>query len=85
VYFWIFEAYNNGQTPGKKIFKLRTVDAQSKKAITPTQAFLHVLGKEIFLLLDLIIALFINKVTPEEQNTIRITQKLAGTVVIKLN
>lgn len=84
VYFWFFEAFNNGQSLGKMVMKLRTVDAITFGKINPGQALLHVIGKEIFLLIDLIIGSIGQTQDPKGKNQIRLTQKLANTSVIKI-
>jgi uncharacterized RDD family membrane protein YckC len=84
AYFWLLESFNHGQTLGKMIMKIRTVDERSKGPINPGQAFLHVFGKVLFLPLDIIIAWFVGKTTPEEKSQIRVTQRLSKTVVIRV-
>lgn len=83
AYFWLLEAFNHGQTLGKMIMKIRTVDERSKGPINPGQALLHVLGKVLFLPLDIIIAWFVGKTTPEEKSQVRVSQRLSKTVVIR--
>ena len=83
LYLWIFEAFKNGQSPGKMLCYIRTVDANTKNQISPGQAFIHVLCKEILIIPDIIFGFFTNKDTLEHKNQTRFTQKLANTVVIK--
>lgn len=82
-YFWLLEAFNRGQTLGKMIMKIRTVDERSKGPINPGQALLHILGKVFFLPLDIIIAWFVGKNTPEEKSQVRVSQRISKTVVIR--
>ena len=62
AYFTLMEAnYNGGgQTFGKKIMHIRTVDAKTLKPVDGGQAFLHTLGKVVFLPIDLIIGWIAN-------------------------
>ena len=89
AYFGLMEAHYNGggQTFGKKIMHIRTVDANTLQPIDAKQAFLHTLGKVFFLPLDLIIGWIVNedekKSRGEDQEQIRMTQRIAETVVIK--
>ena len=55
LYFFLFEAYNHGQTLGKMAMKLRTVDDQTFQEPTPSQAALHSIGQNIALFFDLVI------------------------------
>ncbi|RLI61946.1 MAG: hypothetical protein DRO88_12420 [Promethearchaeia archaeon] len=86
LYFFLFEAYNHGQTPGKMLLKIKTVDSKTFGDISLQQAVIHSIGKNLFLIIDLILALFM-KEKPEdaqEENRIRFTQRLAQTSVISL-
>ena len=85
LYLFLFEAFNNGQTIGKMIFKIRTVDEKSFGKITPKQAVLHIIGK-LFIVIDVIIGLIARDKTESgmEKNQVRFTQKFSHTSVISL-
>jgi len=87
LYFFLFEAYNYGQTLGKMAMKLRTVDDQTFKELTPSQAALHSIGKNVALFFDLVIGLIVReeKRSLREDNQIRFTQRYSRTSVIKLS
>ncbi len=81
-YFFIFEAFNKGQTIGKILLHLRTVDEESLDVAKPGQYVVNNLARgTIFLLLDLIIGFLVN--SGEENNRLRILQNISRTVVIK--
>ncbi|MHA1149341.1 MAG: RDD family protein [Promethearchaeota archaeon] len=82
-YFWLFESYNHGQTLGKLIFKLRTVDAITfESANLGSYAINNFTRGTFFFLLDVFLGLIANKKNIEKK--IRITQNAANTVVIKV-
>ncbi len=85
LYLFLFEAFNNGQTIGKMIFKIRTVDEKSFGKITIQQAALHTIGK-LFIAIDVIIGLIARDKTESgmEKNQVRFTQKFSHTSVISL-
>lgn len=87
LYFFLFEAYNHGQTLGKMAMKLRTVDDQTFKEPTPSQAALHSIGKNIALFVDLVVGLIVReeKRSLQENNQVRFTQRYSRTSVIKLS
>ena len=87
VYHFAMEMANGGagQTLGKKIMKIRTVDSISLGAITAQQAAIHIIGKVVFLPIDVIIGLITNENTQPNKEDIRIMQRLAKTSVIKLS
>ncbi len=85
LYLFLFEAFNNGQTLGKVIMKIQTVDEKSFGDITHKQAALHTIGK-LFLPLDIIIGLISRDKSESEleKNQVRFTQKFSHTSVISL-
>jgi uncharacterized RDD family membrane protein YckC len=85
LYFFLFEAYNKGQTIGKIIMKIKTVDAATLNNITMTQAALHVVGKAFFLLIDWIIGEIINEESEKKKSQLRITQRFSKTAVISID
>ncbi len=84
VYFFGLEAGNHGQTLGKVLMKIRTVDENTLK---PTDAGKYALNNllkpSVFFILDLIIGLILNSNDPQGRNRYRLLQKASGTVVIK--
>lgn len=90
LYFWFLESFNNGQTLGKIILKIRTVDMATLGRMNPGQAFIHILGKVFYavygliLFLDIIIGSVMSKNNLTEKNQIRLSQRLSKTVVIKI-
>ena len=87
LYFFLFEAYNHGQTLGKMAMKLQTVDDHTFQEPTPSQAAEHSIGKNIALFLDLFIGLIVReeKRSLQEKNQVRFTQRFSHTSVIKLS
>jgi uncharacterized RDD family membrane protein YckC len=87
VYHFAGEMANNGfgQTFGKKIMKLRTVDMATGGNINPTQAMIHIIGKVAFLPIDVILGLIAKDQEKGQPNReeIRIMQRVAKTAVIK--
>ena len=85
LYLFLFEAFNNGQTLGKMIFKIQTVDEKTFGKITNKQAALHTIGK-LFLPIDIIIGLISRDKSESEmeKNQVRFTQKFSHTSVISL-
>ena len=85
LYFFLFEAFNKGQTPGKIALKIQTVDSESLGDLTPAQAAVNAIGKAFFLGLDIIIGLVTREdKSAKEKNAIRFTQRASKTSVIKL-
>ncbi|MFX1521252.1 MAG: RDD family protein [Promethearchaeota archaeon] len=83
LYFWILEAFNNGQTIGKKLLKLRTVDELSLQVAEPGNYLVNNLSRgSWWILLDLLIGLIVNS-TSDERKRYRILQNWSKTVVIK--
>ena len=82
-YFWLFERCFNGQTIGKKILGLRTVDEKSFATTTPNKYVINnILRGSFFLfLIDLIIGYIANY--DIKGNRLRIMQNASNTVVIK--
>lgn len=84
IYFWLFEAFHDGQTLGKMAMKIQTVDETTLETITPGQAALHVFGKVLFLPIDFILGIFTKGHSSSEDHKYRITQNISKTAVIKL-
>jgi hypothetical protein len=86
-YFFLFEYFNQGQTIGKFLLKIRSVDEKSFKKAKFTQYFLNNVSKATpFILIDLLLGIFVN----HNSNNIfkkhfRITQNLSEISVIKLD
>ena len=85
LYLFLLEYLNNGQTIGKVILKIQTVDENTFGKITTKQAALHTIGK-LFLPLDIIIGLISRDKSESEMenNQVRFTQKFSHTSVISL-
>ncbi|QEE17094.1 RDD family protein [Promethearchaeum syntrophicum] len=85
LYLFLLENLNHGQTIGKMILKIQTVDEKTLGKITPRQAALHTLGK-LFLPLDIIIGLISRDkaVSQMEKNQVRFSQKFSHTSVVSL-
>ncbi len=81
-YFWLFEAYNNGQTIGKWVFRIRTVDTNTLEITTKKRYAINnlVRGTPLFLL-DLAIGLVKNPEDPDKR--IRWSQEFSKTIVVK--
>ncbi len=82
-YFWFFECYFKGQTIGKKLLSLKTVDENSFGTTTQKKyAINNILRGSIFLfLIDIIIGYIANY--DIKGNRLRIMQNASTTVVIK--
>jgi uncharacterized RDD family membrane protein YckC len=81
LYHWLMESYNNGQTVGKKLLKLRTVDEKTLgNASLRKYAINNIFKSSPFLILDLIVGVLKNSDDPK--NRLRIMQKTSETVVI---
>ena len=85
LYLFFFEAFNNGQTLGKMVMKIQTVDENTFGTITHKQAALHTIGK-LFLPIDVIIGLIQRDKSESEmeKNQVRFSQKFSHTSVISL-
>lgn len=82
LYFWLLEAYNQGQTIGKLALKLRTVDKDTLEVAPPVNYAINNLAKPSpFLILDILIGLLIS--AGDLKNRIRVLQNLSNTVVIQ--
>jgi uncharacterized RDD family membrane protein YckC len=86
VYHFAMEMANGGagQTLGKKIMNIKTVDSTSFGSITAQQAAIHIIGKVVFLPIDVILGLITKEKSLPDKEDIRIMQRLAKTSVIKL-
>ncbi len=90
LYFALSEMIGNGsgQTLGKRALKIKTVDENTLGPLTISQAFIHSLGKTFFGLIDLIVGSILNDRDKEggapDKLQVRLTQRLAHTVVIKV-
>jgi uncharacterized RDD family membrane protein YckC len=84
LYYFGLEALTGGQTLGKMLFGIRTVDQYTLQKATPLQYALHALGKAFFLVIDIIIGLIAkDEQTPATKSQVRATQRLSKTVVVK--
>jgi len=85
LYLFLLEYLNNGQTVGKMILNIQTVDENTFGKITSKQAALHTIGK-LFLPLDIIIGLISRDKSESdmEKNQVRFTQKFSHTSVTSL-
>lgn len=83
LYFFLFGAFNNGQTLGKALFKFRTVDEDDLKVASTGRYLIDAIFKSYFLLLiiDTLIGLLANSGDPKKK--IRLSQNIAKLVVIK--
>lgn len=83
LYFWILEAYNNGQTLGKMAMKLRTVNETTLDVASAGDYLVNNLlkGSIVLLVIDFIIGIISNSGDPK--NRLRIMQNASKTVVIK--
>ena len=85
LYFWLLESYNEGQTLGKAVLHLKTVDEKTLNPTTPGKyAINNLLKPSGLVLLDLLIGIIANSSDPEKRR-LRYFQNLSETVVIKLN
>jgi len=85
LYFWLLETFNNGQTLGKMILKIRSVNEENFEVAEPAMYALNSLTKASgFLVLDVIFGiLFYFSDQDSNRNILRISQRLAHVVVIK--
>ncbi len=82
-YFWLLEAFNNGQTLGKLLLKIRTVNKENFEIANPAMYAINNLTKATgFLVLDIILGIIFLENDENWQN-LRITQHLANVVVIR--
>ena len=83
LYFWLLEAFNNGQTIGKMAMKLRTVNEKTLEVAEPVDYLINNILKSNLglLIIDVIVGLISNSDDPK--NRIRIMQGASNTVVIK--
>lgn len=77
----LFEAFGKGQTLGKKILKMRSVQAGTWDLITKKQALVVCFAKAFLLPLDVILGLITKP--DDEKNQIRFVQRKAHVVVVK--
>jgi uncharacterized RDD family membrane protein YckC len=83
LYFWILESFNNGQTLGKKLLNLRTVDEVSLEVAEAGSYFVNNLSRGSgWIIIDLLVGLIVNS-TSDERKRYRILQNWSKTVVIK--
>jgi len=85
VYLFGMEMANNGagQTIGKRIMGIKTVDAATLGPITPRQALIHCVGK-LLVVVDVIIGVITKEKSEPDKQDLRIMQRVAGTSVIKI-
>ena len=83
LYFFLLEAFNNGQTIGKMAMKLRTVNEKTLEVAEPVDYLVNNILKSNLglLIIDVIVGLISNSEDPK--NRIRIMQDASNTVVIK--
>jgi hypothetical protein len=86
IYFFCMEAFNKGQTLGKMVMKIKTVNDTSLAAPNNKEALLHVIGKTFFIGIDVIIGLIMRDKfrSPIEKNQARFSQRFSHTSVIKV-
>lgn len=87
IYFFVNEK-NTGQTIGKRIMNIKTVDETTHGPINSEQALIHILGKVFFLPIDVFIGLIVGDREKKDGKPnlvqVRATQRVAKTVVIKV-
>jgi len=83
LYFFLFETFIDGQTLGKLILGIKTVDAETSQPISFRNNILNCLLKCHWLsgLIDFIIGMIYNYGEPEKR--LRIMENVSQTVVIK--
>ncbi|MEJ2251317.1 MAG: RDD family protein [Candidatus Lokiarchaeota archaeon] len=82
LYFWLLEAYNEGQTLGKMALKLRTVDENTLQVADPSKYIINnILKPTPFIIIDVIIGVLAGTDEPEKHR-LRIMQKLSNVIVI---
>jgi uncharacterized RDD family membrane protein YckC len=82
-YCCLLEIYNKGQTLGKRVLHLQTLDEKTLKVATPEQyAITNILKTSPFLLIDFIVGFLISE--RESNKILRYLQYLSKTVVIDL-
>ncbi|TFF97885.1 MAG: RDD family protein [Promethearchaeota archaeon] len=82
-YCCLLEAYNNGQTIGKKILRICTLDENTFEVGSPEQyAITNLLKTSPFLLIDFIVGFLISD--RDSDKILRYLQHLSKTVVIKI-
>lgn len=83
LYFWLLETFNNGQTLGKLLLKIRTVNEENFEIADPSMYALNNLTKATgFLVLDVIFGILFLR-NDQSWQSLRITQHLAHMVVIR--
>ncbi|MFX0083033.1 MAG: RDD family protein [Candidatus Hodarchaeota archaeon] len=82
LYYFLLEAFNDGQTLGKAALKLRTVDEKTLKPSTTDKYALNNLLKagSFLFLIDFIIGILMNSGDPQKR--LRLMQNVSETVVI---
>lgn len=82
LYFWGLETLNKGQTIGKALFKLRTVDKDTLKPVEAKEYALNNILKGFSVLIDVLVGLLLFG-TSDKKKRFRLGQKMSDTVVIK--
>jgi hypothetical protein len=80
-YFFIFDAFFEGKTVGRRVLRLETLHESKERTLTKREASINSIGK-VFLLLDLLLG-FIASVfdtRDPELKQFRLTQRLAGAI-----
>jgi len=83
LYFFIFEAFFEGKTVGRFIFRLKTLHESKIRSLRVDEAGINAIGKT-FLLIDLLIGfLVINGQSRLRQ--IRLSQRAAGAITVSIS
>ena len=83
LYFWLLETFNSGQTLGKLLIKIRTVNEVNLEVADPAMYALNNLTKATgFLVLDVILGILFLK-NDQSWQSLRVTQHLAHVVVVR--
>ena len=85
----LFDSYGNGKTLGKRMFRVKSINAERGK-VNYSEALLNSAGKSLFFLIDLIIGLIVFAINKEEKKAegkfkqIRLTQQLTNILVVRV-
>lgn len=82
LYFWGLETLNNGQSIGKALFRLRTVDKDTLKPVGAKEYALNNIVKGFSVIIDVLVGLLLFG-TADKKKRFRLGQKMSDTVVIK--
>ena len=81
LYYFLLEAFNEGQTLGKMALSIRTVNENSFEPTNTSNYIINNLSRGAFLILDFIIGFLVNY--GDENRRLRLLQNASRTVVIK--